>query len=216
MILKVCGITDRCKGIEEIPATHLGFIFHRPSPRNAFSTAPEFIRRLGRKYATTGVFVDSDLDEIERICRERDIRTVQLHGSESPEFCRQLKSQGYTVIKAVRVMPATTKEDLVRLSGDYRDKADYLLFDTGGKLPGGNGMKFNWQLLETPLEMPYILSGGIGPEDSEEVGGMLMRPPLRFEGLDINSRFEVSPGEKDIKLINEFINKIHEQRPQPA
>ena len=216
MILKVCGITDRCKGIEDIPATHLGFIFHKPSPRNAFSTSAEFVKRLGRNYATTGVFVNSCLDEIERICLERDITTVQLHGEESPEFCSNLKSLGYTVIKALRVMPATTKENLAKLSEDYSGKADYLLFDTGGKLPGGNGVKFNWELLESRLKMPYILSGGIGPEDTEEVGRMLTHPPLRFEGLDINSRFEVSPGEKDIKLIKEFIKKINEQRQQPA
>lgn len=209
MIIKVCGITQKTKGLENLSATHLGFIFYKNSPRNAYDCTEEFISKQGEDFETVGVFVNEPLKDIINICNKTKIKTVQLHGSETPEDCRQLKKEGFRVIKALSIEPGNMVCDLSKEAEIYH-MADNILFDCKGKNAGGNGIKFNWDLLFNYDEglPPYILSGGIGIEDAEEVVSIMRHHPSGFNGIDLNSRFEISPGKKNIELINRFINLI--------
>lgn len=209
MLVKVCGITS-ATDVGEIKekADMLGFIFHNPSPRNAFSTSTEFVKETGRNVETVGVFVDFPKEQLIDICRLRDIRTVQLHGKESPEECKRLRDSGFKVIKAFRIFGNMTGEDLSELTEKYEGMADLFLFDTGGKMAGGNGEKFNWQILEEYNgQTPYLVSGGISADDWKEILRMDKNP--NFLGVDINSCFEISPGNKDTEAVLRFIEKVN-------
>ena len=209
MFLKVCGITEKTN-VEKLKDSVdlLGFIFHAPSPRNAFETDPGFIKSLSTHFATVGVFVDQPVEIIDEICSRRGIRTVQLHGNENPESAAQLRKKGYKVIKAFRINEDSDIE-LNRMVEPFRGCADLLLFDTGGKHAGGNGVKFNWSILKSYKgDTPYVLSGGIGPEDARIIREMDSSEFPRLQGLDLNSRFEVLPGEKDTEVILKFIEEL--------
>ncbi|MCH5246936.1 MAG: phosphoribosylanthranilate isomerase [Muribaculaceae bacterium] len=212
MKIKVCGITGREDALElkNSHVSFLGFIFYKSSPRNAFLTEPETIKELGNHFETVGVFVNEAFDNIVEICRKRGITTVQLHGNESNEFCQKLKSKDFRVIKAIPVGCDMTAESLNNLSRQYYRTVDYLLFDTKGKNVGGNGTKFNWEILEGyDGDIPYLLSGGIGPEDVGTLKSLATKSLNGFSGLDLNSRFETSPGKKDTSKIIEFLNNLN-------
>ena len=127
---------------------------------------------------------------------------VQLHGHETPEYCKQIKDSGITVFKAFSVDESFDFAILQAYSGF----CDYFLFDTKGQLPGGTGQKFNWQLLENYKgDIPFFLSGGIDSNDLEAV--LNFRHPQLF-GIDINSGFEISPALKDVEKVKSFISGI--------
>jgi phosphoribosylanthranilate isomerase len=200
MKIKVCGMRER-DNIEAVMAykpDYLGFIFYPPSPRYAGESDAAYVQSLPG-VQTTGVFVDAGLGEIEAHVSRFGLRAVQLHGQESPALCDALRAGGLEVIKVFSVGEAFD----FRLPGAYEGHADLFLFDTLGKQPGGNGQRFRWELLETyPLATPYLLSGGIGPEHA----ALLSRLRLPgMVGVDINSRFELRPGEKDPALAGAFI-----------
>ena len=135
-----------------------------------------------------------------------DLEVIQLHGKESPEFCKQLKQAGFIVIKAFSVDELF---DFITLKA-FIGSCDLFLFDTKSLLPGGTGKKFNWQLLNNyQLDIPFFLSGGIGPDDLNVIRE-LSHPQLF--GIDINSGFEVSPALKDIEKVGIFISKIRQSK----
>ena len=210
MLFKVCGITER-SDIEALSrmADFLGFIFYEASPRNAFSLNPEIIRNIGLSVKTVGVFVDADPDLANRICKERNIQIIQLHGHESPEYISRMKEKGYYVIKAFRINEETDENKLLEMTAPYESHADMFLFDTGGKYAGGNGRKFNWEILKAyDHPTPYLLSGGISAEDWERVKGLNKKDYPGLEGIDLNSRFETAPGIKDCGRVETFIENI--------
>ena len=128
---------------------------------------------------------------------------VQLHGGESPELCRKIKEAGYQVIKVFSVGDGF---DFTRLT-PFEAFVDYFLFDTKGKLPGGNGVVFNWAILENyPSEKPFFLSGGIGLEN---VANISAEKFPKLYAIDVNSRFELSPGLKNIEMLSQ-LKKIME------
>ena len=209
MLIKVCGITEKTdasklKGKVDI----LGFIFYPPSQRNAFNLDKEIIKKYGKDFQTVGVFVDSPLEEVTSICEERDITTIQLHGKENLEYIELLKKKGYKIIKAISI---STEDDVTLLQNKinlYQRKADILLFDTAGRKKGGNGYKFDWNIFKKLIiRSPFFLSGGISIEDVKSINEISKKSSVMI-GVDINSRFEISPGEKDINQINEFTVKI--------
>jgi phosphoribosylanthranilate isomerase len=125
---------------------------------------------------------------------------VQLHGDESPDYCRKLSKEGIPVVKALDV-----QTDLALLE-EYREEVDYFLFDTNGPGYGGTGQKFDWDLLrKIPSGLPFLLGGGIGPGDA---GAVLDMDHVGLLGVDLNSRFEVSPGVKDVDMLKVFMLKI--------
>lgn len=210
MYIKVCGITEktnpkRLKG----KVNFLGFIFYPPSPRNAFNVEIEKFKNYKKDFEIVGVFVDCPYEELIKICNERDIQTVQLHGKESIDYIKSLKKQGFKIIKSISISKDMHEESLQKIINEYKSLADIILFDTKGQQVGGNGYKFDWGILqEINLSNPYFLSGGISENDADEIIKIKNRMPF-LSGLDLNSRFELSPGEKDIDKILEFINKLN-------
>ena len=201
MKLKVCGMRE-AQNIGDLSALspdYMGFIFWKPSKRYC-SHVPKNIPSHIQK---VGVFVDATLEEIQSAILSHDLQAVQLHGAETPEFCQSLFGQTQ-VIKAFRVGPDFDFSNL----NDYQAHCHYFLFDTQGPLPGGNGTTFDWHILEKyTLNHPFFLSGGIGLESVEKIAE-IRRGSLPIHALDINSKFELAPGLKDMNKIELFKEKL--------
>jgi len=199
MIIKICGMGDtaRMHQLAELPVDMLGFIFYPKSPRFVVGKIdPEEVAKLSQHIDRVGVFVDAPENEILELAESYFLTALQLHGSESPELCRKLKAEGYTILKAFNISKLNDYEA-------YAPFCNYFLFDTPSAQHGGTGQKFDWALLENYKgTTPFLLSGGIGPDDAEAVN-QIDHP--QFAGIDINSKFEVKPGVKDIELIKEFL-----------
>lgn len=181
---------------------YLGLIFHRQSPRNAFGLSPDDVLPFADRVKFAGVFVNRPDDEVIATARNYRLAAVQLHGDESPEYCRLLRDRGLTVWKAVGI---ETSGDIERLER-YADCVDRVVFDRKSPSRGGTGQKFDWNLLDGyRLSVDFMLGGGISPDDAELIDG-ITHP--RFAGIDLNSRFETSPGIKDARLLNNFLKKI--------
>jgi phosphoribosylanthranilate isomerase len=149
-----------------------------------------------------GVFVNETPEKVLEICQNWKLDVVQLHGQESPEYCQQIQASGVTVFK---VFSVDEQFDFKKLEA-YSGVCSYFLFDTKGRLPGGTGQKFNWQLLENyHLKVPFFLSGGIDPDDVEAIRSF--NHPQLF-GIDINSGFEIGPAFKDVEKVQKFIAEI--------
>ena len=198
MTIKVCGMRDveNIREVEALGIDLMGFIFWPKSSRYV-SAPPAYLPQHVKK---VGVFVDACLDNIRQHIRDSQLDIVQLHGHESPEFAKALKPT--TVIKAFNI---ATTDDLLQTE-PYEGIADYFLFDTKGKLVGGNGEQFDWSVLTAYNgRTPFLLSGGIGPDDTERIR-TFYHP--RCVGIDLNSRFEVSPALKDVNQLRTFIKEI--------
>jgi len=197
-MIKVCGMRDaeNIRQVEELHPDWMGFIFWPKSSRYV-SDFPEYMPIYAKR---VGVFVDEDIDTVRRIAEDYALDIIQLHGKERAEYAGQLRE--WEIIKAFNI---ATQEDLEQTKG-YEGVVDYFLFDTKGKSVGGNGEKFDWSVLEHYNgETPFLLSGGIGPDDAERVNAY--HHP-RCIGIDLNSRFESRPGYKDINQLSKFIQKI--------
>ncbi len=215
MMIKICGMRDpdNINRVSCLTPMLMGFIFYQPSPRNALGLDPLVIKSLPPYVRPVGVFVNATTMEIIDTTTRYGINVVQLHGEESPEFCRDLRHKGLVVIKAIKI-PVGADQSFLTLHEPYRGNVEMLLFDNSGNAPGGNGHKFDWSILDSyTLGIPYMLSGGIGYDDIETIR-KAMRPGLA--GIDLNSRFEVSPGNKDVTKISNFIlqlRKLNEYEP---
>jgi phosphoribosylanthranilate isomerase len=208
MRVKVCGITQARQAIEicEAGADFGGFIFYPPSARYVYkSMSAAQIKKL-RSINKVGVFVNADVDTVLRTVDECGLYLVQLHGDESPRYCEKI-SHYITVVKAFRVQP---DDNIAWKIKDYDDVADMYLFDTEGTNFGGTGKKFDWQLLkDVKINKPFFLSGGIAPDDVENIKTFMQLPAAEdLFALDINSRFEISPGKKDIGKVSAFIGTM--------
>lgn len=196
--IKVCGLRDQTnyREVERLAPDYVGFIFHEASPR--FCPYPP---TGSDGTSRVGVFVNETLETIVAKAAECSLDAIQLHGDETPELCLALKRRNLPVIKAFRVSETF---DLSRI-GSF-EFCDYFLFDAYGDSYGGSGNQFDWQILaEYRGDVPFFLSGGIGPADVETIR-KLDHP--RFFGVDINSRFEIAPGFKNVAAVNEFISAL--------
>lgn len=194
---------ENISGVIAALPDYLGFIFYPKSKRFVgFEPSAEVLAAVQDSIKKVGVFVNETPEKVLEIVQNWNLEVVQLHGNESPEYCKQIKNSGITVFKAFSVDESFDFGSLKAYSG----VCDYFLFDTKGLLPGGTGQKFNWQLLENYQgDVPFFLSGGIGPDDLESV--LNFRHPPLF-GIDINSGFEISPALKDVAKVQKFINEI--------
>ena len=184
------------RDVEALGIDWIGMIFW-PKSKRYVAEVPSYLPEHLKK---VGVFVDSTLDDILQHISDYQLDIIQLHGQESPDFAKALKP--HTIIKAFNIEKA---DDLLQTE-KYKGIADYFLFDTKGKMAGGNGQKFDWSVLTAYQgKTPFLLSGGIGPEDAESVRSF--HHP-RCIGIDLNSRFESEPGFKDINQLKTFINNI--------
>lgn len=203
MIIKVCGMrqSDNIRAVEALGADWMGFIFYPKSPRYV-SCVPDY---LPYKSRLTGVFVDEDPAVVSSHVQEFHLDIVQLHGAEDASYISRIRSlcPGISVVKALSI---ATKQDIEKAT-PYYGMADYLLFDTKARLAGGNGMKFDWSILDSYHgTLPFILSGGIGPDDAARINAF--RHPM-MAGIDLNSLFEISPGLKDIDALKSFITGLN-------
>lgn len=198
MITKVCGMRDaqNIRDVEALGIDWIGMIFW-PKSKRYVAEVPSYLPEHLKK---VGVFVDSTLDDILQHISDYQLDIIQLHGQESPDFAKALKP--HTIIKAFNIEKA---DDLLQTE-KYKGIADYFLFDTKGKMVGGNGQKFDWSVLTAYRgKTPFLLSGGIGPKDVESVKSFHHPKCI---GIDLNSRFESEPGFKDINQLKTFINNI--------
>jgi phosphoribosylanthranilate isomerase len=203
--IKVCGMRDpeNISGVVVALPDYLGFIFYPKSKRFVgFKPSSEVLSVVPDSVKKVGVFVDETPEQVLEIYRNWKLDVVQLHGNESPEYCRQIQNSGITVFKAFSVNESF---DFAELES-YFGVCDYFLFDTKGQLPGGTGQKFNWQLLEKYNgNIPFFLSGGIGPNDLEAIRNF---DHPRWRGLDVNSGFEIEPALKDVEKVKWFLKEV--------
>jgi phosphoribosylanthranilate isomerase len=198
MIVKVCGMRDaqNIRDVEKLGVDWIGMIFWSQSKRFV-AEVPSYLPKHQKR---VGVFVDAPLEDIRQHISDYQLNIIQLHGQESPDYVKALKP--HTTIKAFNIAKA---DDLVQTE-QYEGIADYFLFDTKGLMVGGNGQKFDWSVLTTYHgKTPFLLSGGIGLDDAESIGSF--HHPCCI-GIDLNSRFEISPALKDIDKLRTFLGKI--------
>ena len=202
MKIKVCGMTDveNLKEILEVKPDFVGFIFYNKSSRNIESSEALEMNTKGVK--KVGVFVNEEIEELVKIMVKYKLDYAQLHGDESPEYCNKLKNYSTSIIKAVSV---DAHFDFNHLK-PFLPYVKYFLFDTKGEKRGGNGVKFNWDVLsDYHLDKPFFLSGGITEKDADEINKL--KHPQLF-AVDINSGFEISPGVKNPERVKHFVQKL--------
>jgi len=197
--LKVCGMRDpeNIKGLIGLKPDFMGFIFYPKSPRFAESLDEELMMRIPLSIHKVGVFVNEEIDQVLNYANRFGLEYIQLHGDEDVDFAKELKKKGLKIIKVFRVM-----DSIPVVASQYVGVADYLLFDTASSAYGGSGRHFDWNILKNyNLEIPFMLSGGVGIEDLEEIENMQLKQLI---GIDVNSRFETTPGEKNLAMLKEL------------
>lgn len=200
--LKICGMKypENIIQVGQLLPDYMGFIFYDKSARFLDSDIPE----LPQSIKKTGVFVNATFGEIQNTIEKHGLKAVQLHGEESYALCSRVQALNVEVIKVFSVKDEFNFDVLK----PYEGYVDYFLFDTKGKHPGGNGYTFDWNTLkEYPSATPFFLSGGIGIEEIEAVKAIL-KTDLPIYALDINSKFEIEPGLKNIELLQEFKTRL--------
>ena len=229
MKLKVCGMkfTENMQQVAALQPDYLGFIFYEKSKRNFEGIIPE----LPKEIKKTGVFVNEYIEIVVSLVEEYRLDAIQLHGDESVSYILDLKqqlannralfieenkqikkkkNQHYISKKEVEIIKVFGIKDEFNFSAlqPYLDVVDYFLFDTKGKERGGNGVKFDWSVLENyPYKKPFFLSGGISLNDLEQLQ-IVLKSNLPIYALDVNSKFESKPGVKKIEELEKFKNSF--------
>lgn len=189
---------DNVLALQALPVDYIGFIFYPRSKRDVSQNMVPDTMGLHR----VGVFVNEENSEILKWAEQWDLSHAQLHGDESPKQCLELRQCNMTVMKAVSIDDEFDFDSL----NVYESSVDYFVFDTKGAERGGNGISFNWQKLEEYKgNTPFFLSGGIHVDSAEAIKAI--RHPQLY-AVDINSRFEIAPGLKNIESIKSFIYEL--------
>jgi phosphoribosylanthranilate isomerase len=203
MKIKVCGLKDpeNIKAVAALGPDYMGFIFHGPSPRFVDDLPAEPLNNIPVSIYKTGVFVNENEESINKQIDKYSFNAIQLHGDESPEFCNSFRNK-VTVLKAFGLHEDFDFEQL----NEYSDSVDFFLFDAKTAIHGGSGKTFNWSVLERyKLSVPFFLSGGISPDNIEEVKNI---DHPQFYGVDLNSKFETAPGMKNIEQLEKAFDII--------
>ncbi|MEL1241818.1 phosphoribosylanthranilate isomerase [Flavobacterium flavipallidum] len=198
MKLKICGMKypDNMLEVGALLPDYMGFIFWEKSARYFDGIMPD----LPDSIKKTGVFVNESVENIVKKVENHNLQAVQLHGEESVEFCLNLKTQLAANIEIIKVFSVADDFDFSVLE-PFEKACDYFLFDTKGKLPGGNGTTFDWKVLENyPSTKPFFLSGGIGLDEMDAVNEII-KTNLPVYAIDVNSKFEIEPGLKNIEAL---------------
>ena len=202
--IKICGMREpgNIREVSGLKPDYMGFIFYPGSKRYGGRLSPSDLKDFPDVIQKVAVFVNASREEIISTCKAYSIRILQLHGNEPPAFCRSFREEGFQVIKAFRVGQGLDMEEME----GFAEVCDFILFDTSGEGFGGTGIKFNWnQLQNYTLELPFFLSGGVAPGDA----GRIMELDIpQLYALDLNSRFEIKPGLKNVEELGNFIRKI--------
>jgi len=213
---------DNMEAVADLQPDYMGFIFYDKSSRFFDNEIPKLSESINK----TGVFVDADLDEVFRMIEKHNLKAIQLHGKESPEYCKKLrkfchseqseeshnKNLKQVQVEIIKVFSIKNEFNFEVLN-PYEDIVDYFLFDTKGKLPGGNGYTFNWDVLKDyPSTVPYFLSGGIGLDEVEKLKEFQESPASKYcYAVDVNSKFEIEPALKDVEMVGRFVNRLQKE-----
>ncbi len=206
MRFKVCGMTraDQISQLDALGVKFAGLIFYPKSPRNVLKhmSAAE-IKKIRGNINKVGVFVNATAEEVLKTVDACGLYLVQLHGDETPRYCEKI-SNYITTVKTFRISEDDNIEWKIK---DYIDVVDMYLFDTQGSVYGGTGNKFNWDKLKAlNLRKSFFLSGGIQPEDVDRLKAFQQEPVAKhLFAIDINSKFESSPGVKDMEKVKNFV-----------
>lgn len=185
----------------QLPIDFIGFIFFEKSPRYAVGLELTDLSSLPVSIERVGVFVNEDFETIARLVNKYKLTYVQLHGQESVDLC--LKCRKETGVKVIKAFNVSAVADFTKTK-EYTEVCDYFLFDTKTSQHGGSGIKFNWNILKAYQEnLPFFLSGGISESDVESISKLSLP---RLYALDLNSKFEIEPGLKNINMLNNFIS----------
>lgn len=207
--------------VSQLGVDMIGMIFYPKSPRyvemqsSHAGIIPDYAKEdigvsvSSKSPARVGVFVDDMVQNIVTRVVNYHLDYVQLHGNEPREMCENLRltldpdiRPGIKIIKAISVSDASD----IQKYKEYVGAVDLFLFDTKCKTVGGSGQQFDWQVLEQyDGEVPFLLSGGIGPEDASRLHAFHHPKCI---GIDLNSRFEIEPGVKDVEKLKGFLNEI--------
>ena len=222
MVIKVCGMRDaqNIREVSQLGVDMIGMIFYPKSPRyvemqsSHAGIIPDYAKediniKSSKTPARVGVFVDDMVQNIVTRVVNYHLDYVQLHGNEPREMCENLRltldpdiRPGIKIIKAISVSDASD----IQKYKEYVGAVDLFLFDTKCKTVGGSGQQFDWQVLEQyDGEVPFLLSGGIGPEDASRLHAFHHPKCI---GIDLNSRFEIEPGVKDVEKLKGFLNAM--------
>ncbi|WP_298299239.1 phosphoribosylanthranilate isomerase [Hydrotalea sp.] len=209
MRVKVCGMTDmnQVRQLNDWGVHFCGFIFYPKSPRYVLNhNTAEAIKKVKGTINKVGVFVNEKEDTILKLVDDCGLYLVQLHGDESPRTCENL-SNYVTTVKAFRM---SEQDNVLWKIKDYQDVVDMFLFDTEGVGYGGTGKKFNWSMLKgLSIRKPFFLSGGIQPDDVLQLAHFMQDTVAKdLFAVDINSRFEIAPGIKNLASVKDFVNSV--------
>lgn len=204
-MIKVCGMRDSANvgQLAELKPDYMGFIFYSDSKRFIGTPGTELFSLVNSPVKKVGVFVNEAMDVVADKVLQYQLDAVQLHGEETGEFCRSFKiflhnMQTEKHVEIIKAFGVSEEFDFKALSA-YEDFVDYFLFDTKTALHGGSGVGFDWDLLKRYNgTKPYFLSGGLSLENIEKVA---LLKDIRLYGVDLNSRFEIEPGVKDIEML---------------
>lgn len=210
MRIKICGITKVEQGcaIANLGGTALGFICVEKSPRYLTpEKIGEIIQALPADVDKIGVFVNAEIDRIVTIARDTGLTGVQLHGDESPDFCRQLRSRlpKKEIIKALRVKTPTDIEEIK----DYKGAIDAFLLDAyHPHQRGGTGKTLDWQAMQgfQPAK-PWLLAGGLTPDNI-----LIALSRVSPDGIDLSSGVERSPGDKDLAKVAKLLERVKSRK----
>ncbi|WP_303892858.1 phosphoribosylanthranilate isomerase [Terrimonas ferruginea] len=200
-------LPEQVNALAEMGADLAGFIFYPKSPRFVGNKlSPEKMKKIGGGIGKVGVFVNTPYEELLQTVESYRLDIVQLHGDETPIFCEKVANY-VTVIKAFRLSDNDPLEWMVR---PFHDASDMYMFDTLGAGYGGTGKKFDWKVLsDAVIDKLFLLSGGIEPGDEEKLKAFAKEEAARkLFALDINSKFEFSPGVKDMDRVKKFIQEM--------
>lgn len=202
MKIKVCGMREagNIRDVAELGPDFMGFIFYDRSPRYV---GEDFVMpELPAGIQKTGVFVKAPQEHVLQLAGQYGLNYVQLHSDETPEYCDAIRRAGLKVLKAFSV---DASFDFEQVKG-FEGKADYFLFDTKGEGYGGHGKTFDWEILSGYSgNTPFFVAGGISNDNVE--GLLKLEHPL-FYGIDVNSRYEISPGMKDVEAVQKLFFKL--------
>lgn len=206
--LKICGMKHNVPEVAALSPQYMGFIFYEKSPRYFEGKLSDISKDIQK----VGVFVNASQETILEKTRNFGLDILQLHGDERVEYVNSLKSKlqqsGHTRIQIWKVFPV---DDHIPFDSmiPYQNLVDAFLFDTKSKKRGGTGKSFNWDLLKDyPFTVPFVISGGIGPGHVLEIKKLFDASSLPILAIDVNSKFEIEPGRKDVATLKTFIDEL--------
>ena len=209
MRIKVCGMTlpEQVTALDEMGVDLAGFIFYPKSPRYMGNKiSPDKMKQIKGKIAKVGVFVNMPYDDLMRTVEEYRLDMVQLHGDETPHYCEKVANY-ITIVKAFRLTDNDPIDWIVR---SFHEGSDMYMFDSLGAGYGGTGKKFDWNLLKAAaIDKLFLLAGGIEPGDEDNLKKFMKEPVAKkLFAIDINSKFEVSAGVKDMEKVKRFVTAM--------